>query len=99
MNRKRKVSETITENIFRNFHGVSEFIEKSAIPTEYGFVSKNGTDADGYPDFFRDKEQEYVIIVEAKAINHLKAQKEIQFYMKNNRSHLIIKSDSNLENF
>jgi len=35
-----KTSETITENIFRNFYGSKTYIEKSAIPKEYGFVSK-----------------------------------------------------------
>ncbi len=39
-----KTSESITENIFRNFYGVNAFIEKSAIPSEYGFISKSGTD-------------------------------------------------------
>ena len=79
-----KASETVTENIFREFHGVNTFIEKSAIPSEYGFVSKNGTNEEGYPDFFRDKEPEYVIVVEVKASNHAKAKSEVQYYMKNN---------------
>jgi len=52
MGRQKNNSETITENIFRNFYGVNEFIEKSAIPNEYGFVSKKGTGYNGYPDFF-----------------------------------------------
>lgn len=30
-------SETITENIFREFYGNGAFIEKSAIPSHYGF--------------------------------------------------------------
>ena len=47
-------SETITENIFRNFYGTNTFIEKSAIPKSYGFTSKKGTDYNGYPDFFID---------------------------------------------
>ena len=34
------VSETVTENIFREFYGSSTFIEKSAIPSELGFQSK-----------------------------------------------------------
>ena len=29
-------SETITENIFRDFYGANTFIEKSAIPKSYG---------------------------------------------------------------
>ncbi len=81
---ENKPSETTTENIFRDFYGVTSFIEKSAIPSEYGFTSKNGTDEDGYPDFFRDKEPDYVIVVEAKKTNHSKAKLEVQFYMKNN---------------
>lgn len=35
-----KISETVTENIFRSFYGSDTFIEKSAIPSEYGFTSK-----------------------------------------------------------
>ena len=37
---RKKNSETITENIFRTFYGASSFIEKSAIPSAYGFTSK-----------------------------------------------------------
>ena len=59
-----KPSETITENIFREFYGVNAFIEKSAIPSEYGFISKSGKSEDGYPDFFRDKEQDYINILD-----------------------------------
>jgi hypothetical protein len=33
-------SETITENLFRDFYGSNTFIEKSAIPSELGFQSK-----------------------------------------------------------
>jgi len=47
-----KVSESITENIFREFYSKENFIEKSAIPNEYGFRSKNNTGEIGYPDFF-----------------------------------------------
>ena len=36
----KQVSETITENIFRSYYGADTFIEKSAIPKTYGFVSK-----------------------------------------------------------
>lgn len=79
-----KTSESITENIFRNFYGVDAFIEKSAIPSEYGFISKSGKEQEGYPDFFRDLDDEYVIVVEAKATNHAKAKSEVQLYMKNN---------------
>ena len=41
-------SETITENIFREFYGNGAFIEKSAIPSHYGFKSKKGTGYKGY---------------------------------------------------
>ncbi len=78
-----KVSETVTENIFRTFHGAEKFIEKSAIPKEYGFVSKKKSGNEGYPDFFKENE-DYCIIVEAKALKHDVAKKEVQFYMKNN---------------
>jgi len=37
---RKKVSETVTENIFRDFYGANTFIEKSAIPSGYGFTSK-----------------------------------------------------------
>ena len=80
---KTKASETVTENIFRNFHGSNTFIEKSAIPKEYGFVSKKKSGNDGYPDFFKD-ENSFCIIVEAKAEKHDDAKKEVQFYMLNN---------------
>lgn len=46
------ISETITENIFRDFYNNDKFIEKSAIPKSYGFISKNKTENPGYPDFF-----------------------------------------------
>lgn len=81
---KITVSETITENIFRNFYGSTPFFEKSAIPSTYGFKSKKGTDYKGYPDFFRD-ETNYSIVVEAKAIKHSDAEAEVQYYMKYNK--------------
>jgi len=84
---KSKASETITENIFRSFYGTKEFIEKSAIPKKYGFVSKNKTDKDGYPDFFTHKKAkgfDFYIVVEAKATNHKKAIDDIKFYLSNN---------------
>ncbi|EGQ0397097.1 restriction endonuclease, partial [Staphylococcus pseudintermedius] len=37
----------------------------------------------GYPDFLKETE-DYVIIVEAKPLKHSDAEKEVQFYMKNN---------------
>ena len=76
-------SETITENIFRNFYGTGTFIEKSAISKDYGFESKKGNGKDGYPDFFLDK-NDYVIIVEAKATKHTDAETEVQLYMEHN---------------
>ena len=48
---RKKVSETVTENLFRDFYGANTFIEKSAIPSGYGFTSKKGTSYSGYPDF------------------------------------------------
>ena len=59
---KAKVSETITENIFRDFYRNDSFIEKSAIPAEYGFISKNKTSNQGYPDFFKDLENYEVFL-------------------------------------
>ena len=77
-------SETITENIFRSFYGADTFIEKSAIPSSCGFVSKKGTNYKGYPDFFKEKD-DYSIIVEAKADDFDLAKEETAFYMQNNR--------------
>lgn len=48
-----KISETVTENIFRSFYGVQTFIEKTAISKSYGFKSKEKTEYKGYPDFFK----------------------------------------------
>lgn len=76
-------SETITENIFRDFYGAKEFIEKSAIPKEYGFVSKSGTGYKGYPDFFKEL-QDFCIVVEAKANDHIIACAETKHYMQIN---------------
>lgn len=78
------ISETITENIFRNEYGAKTFIEKSAIPARFGFKSKKETGKKGYPDFFRN-EKEYCIVVEAKAEKHKDAQDEVRFYMLNNK--------------
>lgn len=79
----KQVSESITENIFRNYYGPNTFIEKSAIPKSYGFTSKKGTRYSGYPDFFKDL-GDLVIIVEAKALKHSDAEEEVVFYMNNN---------------
>ena len=78
-----KISETITENIFRSFYGATTFIEKTAIPLKYGFTSKQGTNYSGYPDFFMDAE-DYCILVEAKAEKHSQAEIETKFYMIHN---------------
>ena len=81
---RKKVSETVTEKLFRTFYGENTFIEKSAIPSYYGFTSKKGTDNSGYPDFFCDSD-DFCIVVEAKAIDHAAAQVEVQYYMINNK--------------
>lgn len=83
---KQKNSETVTENIFREYYGANTFIEKSAIPSVYGFTSKKGTNYAGYPDFFK-MDEEYCIVVEAKATNHVAAQEETQYYIINNKIH------------
>ena len=86
----KKNSETVTENIFRDYHSAMVFIEKSAIPDSLGFVSKNGTSFKGYPDFYRE-EEDFVIIVEAKATKQNYAVEEVKHYMlKNNISKDII---------
>lgn len=81
--RTKPISETITENLFRNYYGTTTFLEKSAIPKSYGFTSKKGTNDAGYPDFFKDM-GDFVIIVEAKALKHSDAQKEVKHYMEHN---------------
>ena len=83
---KKKKSETVTENLLRNFYGATTFVEKSAISDGYGFSSKKGTDYAGYPDFFLE-EEDYCIVVEAKAIDHKAAQEEALFYAINNKIH------------
>ena len=80
----KKISETITENIFREYYGANTFIEKSAIPSAYGFVSKKGTTYTGYPDFFCEFD-DYYIVVEAKAKDFNAAKEEVQYYMINNK--------------
>lgn len=84
MNNKTNISEPNTEKIFRTFFGADTFIEKSAIPKEYGFVSKKkGSSNTGYPDFFKDM-TDFCIIVEAKKLKQKQAEKEVQLYMKEN---------------
>lgn len=86
---KAKKSETNTENVFRTFYGAQTFIEKSGIPQKYGFISKKqnqkGKVHEGYPDFFLDVNEEYVIVVEAKPTDFKLAKTEVQFYMDNNK--------------
>ena len=81
-----KVSETKAENIFRGFYGADVFIEKSAIPSEYGFTSKKGTQYSGYPDFFLDH-KDFAIFVEAKPLKHSAAEEDVKFYIENNNIH------------
>jgi hypothetical protein len=77
-------SETITENLFRDFYGSDTFIEKSAIPSELGFQSKKSSSQNkGYPDFLRE-EEDYFIVVEAKATEHSEAISEVQHYLLKN---------------
>lgn len=77
-------SETVTENIFRDFYGSKTFIEKSAIPNEFGFQSKKGSSYKGYPDFLLEND-DYIIVVEAKAIEHKDAINEVQHYLSKNK--------------
>ncbi len=80
-----KSSETITEGLFRKFYGATTFIEKSAIPKEYGFKSKKNNKELGYPDFFYETDK-YVIVVEAKPLikNFKEACIEAKYYAKEN---------------
>ena len=77
------ISETVTENIFRDFYGTTTFIEKNNIPKSHNFLSKKNTGQVGYPDFFKELD-DFVIIVEAKAIKHSDAENEVKYYMSNN---------------
>lgn len=80
-----KQSETVTENLFREYYGPTRFIEKSKIPDEYGFKSKNNTEEQGFPDFFLDdSESGLKIIVEAKAIKQSLAEEQVKWYMLHN---------------
>jgi len=81
---EKKISETTTENIFRDFYEPNTFVEKSAIPSMYGFQSKRGTDYKGYPDFFLNNHS-FAIVVEAKALKHSAAENEVKWYMENNK--------------
>lgn len=77
------ISETITENLIRDFYKDEKFLEKSAIHKRYGFKSKNRTKNTGYPDFFKEYD-DFILVIEAKALKHSDAEEEVCFYMKNN---------------
>lgn len=77
-------SETVTENLFRDFYGSDTFIEKFAIPNEFGFQSKKGSSYKGYPDFLKEDE-DFIIVVEAKASEQNDAINEIQHYLLKNK--------------
>jgi tRNA1(Val) A37 N6-methylase TrmN6 len=78
-------SETITENIFRGFYGSNTFLEKSAIRGEFGFISKKNPNSKnkGYPDFLKEQD-DYIIVVEAKATKQEQAIEEVKHYVQNN---------------
>ena len=80
----KKKSETITENLFRSFYGTTTFVEKTAISPSCGFTSKKGTSYAGYPDFFRE-EEDFCIVVEAKATDHEAAKEEVLHYAIHNK--------------
>lgn len=80
---KQKSSETFTEQMFRDKYSSGQFIEKSAIPTDYGFKSKKKSGHVGFPDFFYEQD-DFAVVVEAKATNHRLAEVETQFYATNN---------------
>lgn len=80
----KNISETVTENLFRDFYGSDTFIEKSAIPNEFGFQSKKGSSYKGYPDFLKEDE-DFIIVVEAKASEQNDAINEIQHYLLKNK--------------
>ena len=84
------MAESTTENLFRDFHGPTTFVEKRDIPKKFGFRSKReGSSDDGYPDFFKDM-GDWLIVVEAKSgapgpkTSHAAAVAEVQGYMTNN---------------
>lgn len=76
-----KTAETVTENLFRAYYGPLTFIEKAAIPASCKFISKEGTGKPGYPDFFRDQEDGFAVVVEAKADDIAAAEADIQHYL------------------
>lgn len=84
------MAESTTENLFREFHGASTFIEKHDIPKKFGFRSKReGSTDDGFPDFFKDMGK-WLILVEAKSgapspkSTQAAAEADVRSYMSNN---------------
>lgn len=84
------MAESTTENLFREFYGLSEFVEKHDIPKEFGFQSKRkGSTDGGYPDFFKDLGS-WLIVVEAKSgtpgtrFDHVAAVADVRSYMTTN---------------
>lgn len=88
----RLVAESKTENLFRSFHGTDTFVEKHDIPKEFGFQSKRdgSVDTAGHPDFFKEMEGGWLVVVEAKSggpalkTNHAAAEADVRSYMSNN---------------
>lgn len=76
-----KTAETVTENLFRAHYGPMAFIEKAAIPASCKFISKEGTGKPGFPDFFRDQEDAFAVVVEAKADDIAAAEADIRHYL------------------
>ncbi|MFJ2571994.1 class I SAM-dependent DNA methyltransferase [Streptomyces halstedii] len=84
------MAESTTENLFREFYGASEFVEKRDIPKKFGFQSKRkGSTDNGFPDFFKDMAG-WLIVVEAKSgepgtrSDHAAAVTDVRSYMTNN---------------
>ena len=85
------MAESKTENLFRGFHGAETFVEKRDIPKDFGFHSKrDGSTDSGYPDFFKEMEGGWLIVVEAKSgdpgpkTNHGAAEVDVRNYMADN---------------
>ncbi|MDO3016165.1 methyltransferase [Mycobacteroides abscessus subsp. abscessus] len=85
------MAESTTENLFREFYGASTFVEKRDIPKEFGFQSKReGSRVDGFPDFFKEMDGGWLIVVEAKSgepgskTSHAAAEVDVVGYMSTN---------------
>jgi hypothetical protein len=72
-------------NCFVSFYGSNTFLEKSAIRGEFGFISKKNPNSKnkGYPDFLKEQD-DYIIVVEAKATKQEQAIEEVKHYVQNN---------------